>query len=177
MSTYLERIAAGDADAVEECLDAYGGLVWTLARRLTRSAAAAEDAVQEIFIDVWKSAPKFDPSKASEKTFVAMIARRRLIDGLRRVTRRPELQMLETAPDPAGRQHIDLELSVEAQSAAKLLEELRPEQKKVLELSIYQGLTHREIAQEIDVPVGTVKSHIFRGLAAVRRHLAEDNAA
>ena len=177
MSNYLERIAAGDADAVEECLDAYSGLVWTLARRMTRSNAAAEDAVQEIFIDVWKSAPKFDSSKASEKTFIAMIARRRLIDGLRRVTRRPEVQMLEDAPDPSGRQHIDMEQSVEAQSAAKLLDELRPEQKQVIEMSIYQGLTHQEISEATELPLGTVKSHIFRGLAAVRRSLAEGNAA
>ncbi len=106
-----------------------------------------------------------------------MIARRRLIDGLRRVTRRPEVQMLEDAPDPSGRQHIDMELSVEAQSAAKLLDELRPEQKKVIELSIYQGLTHQEIADATELPLGTVKSHIFRGLAAVRRSLAEGNAA
>ena len=175
MSSYLERIAAGDAHAVEECLDAYSGLVWTLARRMTRSTAAAEDAVQEIFISLWQSAAKYDPSKASEKTFIAMIARRRLIDGLRRVTRRPEVQMLEDAPDPSGRQHIDMELSVEAQSAAKLLDELRPEQRKVIELSVYEGLTHQEISEAVGMPLGTVKSHIFRGLAAVRRTLAESS--
>ena len=102
-----------------------------------------------------------------------MIARRRLIDALRKVSRRPEVQMPEVGPDPSGRQHIDMELSVEAASAAKLLEELRPEQREVIELSIYQGMTHQEIADATELPLGTVKSHIFRGLAAVRKSLAE----
>ena len=84
----LERIAAGDANAVQECMDLYGNLVWSLARRFTRSAAEAEDAVQEVFLDVWKSAARFDAKRASEKTFVAMIARRRLIDLLRRTEAR-----------------------------------------------------------------------------------------
>ena len=62
----LTRIAAGDAAAVQECIDRYGNLVWTIARRFTRSTAEAEDAVQDVFIDLWKSAGRFDPSRASE---------------------------------------------------------------------------------------------------------------
>jgi RNA polymerase sigma-70 factor (ECF subfamily) len=80
----LKRIAAGDKTAVQDCLDSYGGLVWSLARRMSPNTNEAEDAVQEIFIDVWKNAARFDESQSSETTFVAMIARRRLIDRLRK---------------------------------------------------------------------------------------------
>mgnify|MGYP001805067540 FL=1 len=70
--TLLERIAAGEQRAVNACLDQYGGLVWSLARRLSPNDNDAEDAVQEIFVEIWRHADRFDPSKASEATFVAM---------------------------------------------------------------------------------------------------------
>ena len=76
----LQRVADGDGDAIKICIDAYGSIVWSLARRMTTNNEEAEDAVQEIFIDLWKSAERFDPQQGSEVTFVAMIARRRLID-------------------------------------------------------------------------------------------------
>ena len=72
----LEKIASGHRSAVSDCVNRYGGLVWSLARRFTATQADAEDAVQEIFISLWKSAERFDSSKSSEMTFVAMIARR-----------------------------------------------------------------------------------------------------
>ena len=80
----LPRVAAGEPTALAECMERYGGLVWSIALRLTGSRADAEDAIQEIFIDLWKSAARFDGAVASEKAFVAMIARRRLIDRRRR---------------------------------------------------------------------------------------------
>src|SRR5689334_16385093 len=70
----LQRIATGERAAVQECIDAYGGLIWSLARRWSPAPHEAEDAVQEIFIDLWKSAARFDQAQASETTFVAMIA-------------------------------------------------------------------------------------------------------
>ena len=88
----LQRIADGDKTAVQECLDTYSGLVWSLARRLIGFSDEAEDAVQEIFIDVWKNAARFDEAQASETTFIAMIARRRLIDRIRRIQRQPRIQ-------------------------------------------------------------------------------------
>ena len=100
----LERVARGDPGAPAACIERFRGLVWSLARRLCANASDAEDAVQEIFIDVWKSASRFDPAIASETTFVAMIARRRLIDRGRRRMRRPEVpQIAETVADSAER--------------------------------------------------------------------------
>ena len=86
--TLLQRIAKGDASAVQECMETYGNLVWSLARRYSESAADAEDATQEIFLDIWKSAGRFDPERGKETTFIATIARRRLIDRVRAAGRR-----------------------------------------------------------------------------------------
>ena len=88
-------VAGGDAGAVRECLDAYGGLVWSLARRLSPGEAEAEDAVQEIFIELWSKAGRYDEGRASETTFVAMIARRRLIDRWRQRGRRLDEDALD----------------------------------------------------------------------------------
>ena len=71
----LQRISDGDRNAIQDCLDKYGGLVWSIARKMLRNSDDAEDAVQEIFVDIWKNAGRFDESKASETTFIAMIAR------------------------------------------------------------------------------------------------------
>lgn len=169
MTGPLSRLAAGDAGAVEACLDEFGGLVWSLARRLTPSPADAEDAVQEIFLEIWQKADRYDPSKASEKTFVAMIARRRLIDRLRHADRRPKLQQMpEIGLDPADDSHERLEQRADVRVARQLLGQLRPDQRKAIELSVCFGMSHREISETLEIPIGTVKSHIFRGLAAVR---------
>ncbi len=167
----LTRIAAGDSRAVQDCIDRYGNLVWTIARRFTRSAAEAEDAVQEVFIDIWKSAGRFDPSRASEAAFVAMVARRRLIDHLRRTERRPQTtEMPEGFEVPDPNQHHP-EVGAEAAIAARALQQIKPEQRNVLVMSVYHGMTHAEIVEETGLPLGTVKSHIRRGLSEVRRIL------
>lgn len=167
----LQRIAAGEAGAVQECIDQYGNLVWSIARRFTAAAADAEDAVQEVFLDLWKSAARFDPARASETTFVAMIARRRLIDLLRRSESRPKLAVMPEHFDAASEEFQRLEDSIEANSAARAFATLKPEQRRVLLLSIYQGMSHGEIVEATGIPLGTVKSHIRRGLVEVRRKL------
>ena len=82
--TVLQRMASGDPAAVRECMDRYGSLVWSLARRLSRTASDAEDAAQEIFLDIWRSAARYDAARGSDQVFVATIARRRLIDRMRK---------------------------------------------------------------------------------------------
>ena len=172
----LQRIANGDKNAVQDCLNVYGGLIWSLARRMSPNTDDAEDAVQEIFIDIWKNAARFDSAQSSETTFVAMIARRRLIDRLRYSNRRISADSLEdVVTEPANRSDVDLQISVEAKEAAQALETLRPEQRQVLQLSIIQGLSHQEISQAMGMPLGTVKTHARRGLMQVREFLGLDN--
>lgn len=168
----LKRIAAGDANAVQDCLKAYGGLVWSLARRMLRNSEDAEDVVQEIFVDIWKNAERFDESQASETTFIAMIARRRIIDRMRYANRRLTPDSLEdVVNEPANRYDVSLQTSVEAAEAAKALQSLRPEQQQVLQLSIVHGLSHQEISDATGIPLGTVKTHARRGILRAREIL------
>src|ERR1700744_3461074 len=91
----LQRIASGDSAAVRDCMREYGPLVWSIARRLSRTPSDAEDATQEIFLDIWRSASRFDASQGSDKVFIAMIARRRLIDRLRKTSAEPPMDPIE----------------------------------------------------------------------------------
>lgn len=170
-SSLLGQVADQVPGAVEACIERYGALVWSLARRLSSNQADAEDAVQEIFLDVWKSAARFDASVASEATFIAMIARRRLIDRRRRRAARPVAGELFETGDSGPAVSASLELSEEARAAAKALEQLRPEQQRVLRLSIYHGLSHERIAEATGLPLGTVKTHVRRGLIRIREIL------
>ena len=172
VQTILQRIAGGDQNAVQECLKSYGGLVWSLARRMLRNTEDAEDAVQEIFLDVWKNAARFDPSQASETTFIAMIARRRLIDRIRHVQRRISADSLDDIlAEPSVRTDRTVQTNLEARDAAKAMDQLRPEQRQVLQLSIVHGLSHQEISDTTGMPLGTVKTHARRGLIQVRELL------
>ncbi|MEO7674492.1 MAG: sigma-70 family RNA polymerase sigma factor [Pyrinomonadaceae bacterium] len=173
----LQKIAAGEKDAVQDCLKAYGGLVWSLARRMLRNSDDAEDAVQEIFLDVWKNAARFDETQSSETTFIAMIARRRLIDRIRFSARRIAADALEDVlAEPVDRSDQTMQTTLEAGDAVKALNTLRPEQRQVLELSIVQGLSHQEIADTTGMPLGTVKTHARRGILQAREYLGIGNS-
>lgn len=173
----LQRIADGDASAIEECLDFYGSLVWSIARRWSSSKEDAEDAVQEIMLDVWKSAHHYDSDASSESTFISMVARRRLIDRRRRASVRPHLRSGESIDflPGSGRSFIDeVELNDEAQVAAGYLAQLRDQEREVLRLAIHDGLTHQQIANCTGLPLGTVKSNIRRALVTLKDLLARE---
>lgn len=166
----LARVATGDSEAVRACLARYGGLVYALARRYETAAGDVEDAVQEVFVDLWKNAGRFDPAIAGEATFVAMIARRRLIDRRRARDRRPSgepLAELAAQVDPGA----SPDVQAAAAEAARALDTLRPEQRRVLLLACH-GMSHSEIAEETGLALGTVKSNARRGLAAIRDALS-----
>jgi len=169
----LPRIARGEKEAVQACIDRYGGLVWSLVRRQLRDQSEAEDLVQEIFLDVWRSAGRFDPSVASETTFVAMIARRRLIDRSRRVRGSREKTVLDdVAPAGIEGEQIGVAQDGEATRAVEAFGKLSPDQQRVLRLSIQQGLSHENIAGALGMPLGTVKTHARRGLIRLRKMMA-----
>ena len=168
----LKRIAAGDRNAVSLCLDAYGGLVWSVVRKFIGDRADAEDAVQEIFIDVWKNASRYDDAVASEDTFIAMIARRRVIDRIRHSSRRLSPASIEDVMvEPSVRADRELETNFEAREAAAAMRSLKPEQQEVLRLSVVQGMSHQEIATATGMPLGTVKTNARRGLIRIREVL------
>ena len=178
----LTRIGNGDKNAVSDCVDRYGGLVWSLARRFSQTSADAEDAVQEIFISLWRSAERFDSSKSSEMTFVSMVARRRLIDLNRRrqtASRAVTTQSIDSV-DVANASDVAEKAAIDDQAAHALqvLNQLPGEQCEAIKLSVYSGLSHNQIAEKMDLPLGTIKTHIRRGLTKVRdqlRHLVADH--
>ena len=174
--TVLQRIASGDQTAVQDCLDNYSNLVWYLAKKLTRTTEDAEDAVQEIFIDLWRYAERFDPSKSAETTFITMISRRRLIDRLRKTVRHPNFQNIDNVAvicqkNSEKQMHINLD----ARRATQIINQLRPQQKQIIHLAIYAGMSHSEIAEQTGIPIGTVKTNIRRGFQKVRRTLGIEN--
>ena len=168
----LPRIAEGDTAAVSLCLDRYGGLVWSLAKRKLADRQTAEDAVQEIFLKLWEVADRFDPNIAGETTFVAMIARRKLID----IQRKRQLPVsTEHEFDGLCGQTSDaataLERQDEASRAAELLRTLPAEQQDVIKLNVFDGLSHSKISEATGLSLGTVKTHIRRGLLKLRKSL------
>ena len=168
VESVLARVARGDKTAVRETLAAYGALVWSMARRITPTEA--EDAVQEVFVELWKNAHRYDASLGSETAFIATIARRRLVDRRRRIVRRGETPASENVrqmPAPGATP----EMCAEASIASRVLQSLRPEQRDVLLMATCQGLSHEEIAARTGMPLGTVKAHARRGLARIRAAL------
>ncbi|MBL8756981.1 MAG: sigma-70 family RNA polymerase sigma factor [Phycisphaerae bacterium] len=177
-NSLLQRLASGDAAAMQSCMDTYGALVWSLARRFCPTASEAEDAVQEAFVSVWNNAGRFDPSKGAEVTFVAMIARRRLIDRSRKQRRRErviaEVRAQERPPEERQGEAIPrAAIAEEASRAMKAMASLSESQQRVLQLAIHQGMTHEQIAIATDLPLGTVKTHARRGLLRIREMLGE----
>lgn len=165
----LTRIAEGDTTAVKACVDRYTPLVWTLARKFSSNDADAEDGVQEIFIDLWAHAGRFDASIASESTFVTMVARRRLIDRLRKKNRRISPRSAETdVVDQHPGADYSLETREEADKIKQAMTKLKPEEREVLELAVISGESQTAIADKLSMPVGTVKTHARRGMIRLR---------
>jgi RNA polymerase sigma-70 factor (ECF subfamily) len=164
---------------MRELLSRYGGLVYSLVRRFCYEPGEFEDAVQEIFVALWKSAARFNEEMGSEETFVSMVARRRLIDRRRRVQRRiqpnADADVVQPAarPEPIGE---GAENSEQSSRVLAALATLRPEQQQVLRLTILQGLSHDQVAKATGMPLGTVKTHARRGLMALREAIGAEPA-
>lgn len=170
-----ERLAQGEPAAVDEALSRFGRLIWSLARRHTPDQAEAEDAVQDILLDLWKCAGRYDARFGSPATFVATIARRRLIDRRRRNQRHQQGDSLVgddgltvDLPDPRADK---AEANADAALAMQALRELPGHEREAILLSTYQGMSHSQIAAHTNQPLGTVKTYIRRGLIRVRERL------
>ena len=164
---HLVGVARGDAGAMDGCIEAYGGLVWGIVLKRVRDRTAAEDLTQEIFTEIWKTAGRHDPALASESGFIAMIARRRAIDWMRKQQRLPEMESLaEKADFPAP--GVDPGEALDRDALWQALEPLPDETRKLFTLHFEQGLTHSEIAESTGLPLGSVKTRLRRGLLEAR---------
>lgn len=165
----LAKVAQGDQESIRECLNRYSALVWSIALRLLPSREDAEDVVQEVFLDIWKNASRYDSAIGTEKTFIVMISRRRIIDRQRQLGRRHDNETLDEKSlaledEPAG----DMVLQEEAVQARDCFEQLKVESQRVLRLAIYEGLSQAHISKQTGIPLGSVKTYSRRGMAALR---------
>jgi RNA polymerase sigma-70 factor, ECF subfamily len=169
----LEAVGRGDDDALGVLYDRFGRLAFRLAFRILRDRALAEDAVQEAFLAVWRSADAYKRERAKPSTWILTVVHRRAVDIVRREqSRRGE--PLEVAPEPsAGPADEDAVLRDRRAAVQAALTELPGEQRQALELAYYGGLTQSELAERLGVPLGTVKSRMFAGLGRLRELLAE----
>ena len=161
----LARIAAGEDGSFELLIEKYGNLVWSIGKKFLYRQSDVEDAVQEVFIAIWKSADKFDSSKAKEITFVSMIARRRFIDHLRKISKHKHLESIDQ--DNSTHQLYKesmLNESTDLQLIKNAIKSLDIDDQELLNLSIYQGYSHSEISKLLNLPLGTVKTKIRRNL-------------
>jgi RNA polymerase sigma-70 factor, ECF subfamily len=172
----FDRMARGDQDALGEIYDRHGRLVYSLALRIVRDQADAEDVVQEVFAQAWRQASRYDASRGTVLAWLLTLTRSRAIDRLRGRRTRPEPSadegLLNTIPDPAAPADVQAVASGQATQIRSAIEELSVLQRVAIELAFYEGLTHAEIAERLELPLGTVKTRIRQGLLKLRDRLA-----
>lgn len=166
----LRRLADGDREALGRAYDRYAGMVNGVALRILRDTADAEDVVQEVFLQVWRDAARFDPARASPQAWVCMIARSRALDRLRRRRARREDEGGEEIASGTAAAPTSPVLTMAMRSA---LDTLPEDQRRPLELAYYEGLTQVEIAARLAEPLGTVKTRMRTGLMRLRDVLSE----
>lgn len=170
----LQRVAGQDADAFEAFYDRHVLAAYALAYRIVGSKPPADDVCQEAFLAIWRSASRYDPRLGQARSWLLTVVRNRAIDHLRRVTRTKDREVADEAlaerrpaPRDQDTQAIALRHAA-ADEAQVLLGELSEEQRRVIELSFYSGYSHSEISALLDVPLGTVKARMNRGLTKMR---------
>ncbi len=172
----LRRIATGDRGAFAEFYDLYSSLMFSVAYKILNNASEAEDVLQEVFLQIWEKAGKFDPKLGKAASWAAILVRNKAIDRIRASQRRTRLaeeagveqtiagEMIETANE-----------SIHGHEKAKLIQsamvELPTEQRRAIELAYFSGLTQNEISEKLKEPLGTVKARIRRGLLKLRDQL------
>jgi RNA polymerase sigma-70 factor (ECF subfamily) len=173
----MHRVASGDDQAVAELYDRFGSLVYKVSRQFLPSQSEAEDAVQEIFVRLWQTADRYDPRRSKLVTWVMLIARRHLIDRIRRSAVRPGTSAFEGEPACSSADNVPDHQSQEDERSVKLrrrIAELPELQRVVIERAYLQGYTLREVSEQLNAPLGTVKSALSRGLERLRERAKAD---
>ena len=163
----------GDEGALAELYDRFGRPAYGLALRILRDEGLAEDAVQEAFLSVWRTAARFVPERARAATWIMTLVHRRAVDLVRREEHR-RAEPMETAPEAeTGSTEESAWLRLEAERVRAALRQLPDQQRETLELAYYGGFTQSELADRLGQPLGTIKSRMFAGLTRLRDLLSE----
>jgi RNA polymerase sigma-70 factor, ECF subfamily len=172
---WITQIAKGEQQALGQLYDRYAKTIYATAYKSLGSVEECEEVVIDVFAQVWRSADRYDETRARVDTWLFMITRSRVLDRLRRRQRQTKISDTVIALDPP------IELAPGPSEAAEIHErrtlvrsalgQLPPEQQRVLELAYYQGLSHREIAEQTGLALGTVKTRIRLGLEKLRSSL------
>jgi RNA polymerase sigma-70 factor (ECF subfamily) len=159
--------------ALAELYDRYGRSAYGLALRVLRDQALAEDAVQEAFLTVWRTASRFMPERGKASTWILTLVHRRAVDAVRREQRR-RADSLELAAEPAveGAEE-DVFLRLQRERVQSALRDLPDAQREALELAYYGGFSQSELAERLGQPLGTIKSRMFGGLSRMRELLGD----
>jgi RNA polymerase sigma factor (sigma-70 family) len=166
-------VARSDEVALAELYDRYGRVAYGLALRVLRDEALAEDAVQEAFMAVWRSAGRFLPERAKASTWLLTLVHRRAVDLVRREERRRAETLDETYEVIGATTEETAWLQFERERVQAALRKLPDQQREALELAYYGGFTQSELAERLGQPLGTIKSRMFAGLGRLRELLAE----
>ncbi len=179
----LHQIARAQDSALSSLYDRYGRLVYSLALRIVGNAPAAEEITQDVFIQVWNNAASYQPELSKLTTWLTSITRYRAIDQLRRRSARPDGHMVDDAVEDltltAGNEavpEIQVENRAESQRLQLALTELPEEQRAVLQLAYFNGMSQPEMAAYLGQPLGTVKTRVRLGLQKLRRVLESEES-
>jgi RNA polymerase sigma-70 factor (ECF subfamily) len=166
-ATLLAEVQRGDEPSMAALFDRYSKLVYSVSLRVLRDPAAAEDVLQEIFMQIWRNPGGFVATRGSLGGWLAVVARNRSIDALRR--RRPAEQVEEMNLSSGVNLAYEAERNTLMDRARSVIHTLPPEQRKTLEMAFFDGLTHTEIAEMTGDPLGTVKTRIRSALMTLRK--------
>jgi RNA polymerase sigma-70 factor (ECF subfamily) len=169
-ATVMQRIAGGDHGAFAELYDALAASVYGVVRRVVRDGAQSEEVTQEVFVELWRQAGRFDPTRGGVRTWAMTVAHRRAVDCVRsEQARRNRQHRYAAMPDGAAESPSDAVIeTLDGDETRRAMRELSDVQRQALELAYYHGLTHAEIADHLGVALGTIKSRIRDGLIALR---------
>jgi RNA polymerase sigma-70 factor, ECF subfamily len=167
----LAAVARGDQTAFAELYDRFIGHVYGVVRRVVRDPAQSEEVAQEILVEVWRTATRFDPSRGSARTWILTIAHRRAIDRVRsEQAARDRLQKVAQRDHQRDFDEVSerVEVRLEQEQVRAALGTLTDLQREAVELAYYQGYTYREVSELLDTPLGTIKTRMRDGLIRLR---------
>jgi RNA polymerase sigma-70 factor (ECF subfamily) len=166
-ASLLTQLQSGDQRAMATLYDRYSRLVYSVALRVVREPATAEDVLQEVFMQLWRNPDGFMAARGSLGSWLAVVARNRSIDTLRR--KRPSAQIDDVPLVAPGNLADEAERNTMMERARATMQQLPREQRKTLEMAFFDGLTHSEIAEMTGDPLGTVKTRIRTALLSLRK--------